>query len=86
MKHSFTRALTARKVDFMMIITGERSKSGWPRAFHAGFKLGLYFARGASFLNTHIHVPRTSREERKRGVPQLAFTLPVTQVAHAGWK
>lgn len=36
MKHSFTRALTARKVDFMMIITGERSKSGWPRAFHAG--------------------------------------------------
>lgn len=36
MKHSFTRALTARKVDFMMIITGERSKSGWPWAFHAG--------------------------------------------------
>lgn len=36
MKHSFTRALTARKVDFMMIITEERSKSGWPRAFHAG--------------------------------------------------
>lgn len=29
MKHSFTRALTARKVDFMMIITGEGSKSGW---------------------------------------------------------
>lgn len=29
MKHSFTRALTARKVDFMMIITGEDSKSGW---------------------------------------------------------
>lgn len=28
MKHSFTRALTARKVDFMMIITGECSKSG----------------------------------------------------------
>lgn len=44
MKHSFTRALTGRKVDFMMIITGERSKSGWPRAFHAGFKPGLYFA------------------------------------------
>lgn len=32
MKHSFTRALTARKVDFMMIITGEGSKSGWRRA------------------------------------------------------
>lgn len=35
MKHSFTRALTARKVDFMMIITGEGSKSGWWRAFLA---------------------------------------------------
>ncbi|KAL2741194.1 hypothetical protein V1477_010255 [Vespula maculifrons] len=33
MKHSFTRALTARKVDFMMIITGERSKSGCRTAF-----------------------------------------------------
>ena len=32
MKHSFTRALTARKVDFMMIITGESSKSGWRKA------------------------------------------------------
>lgn len=28
MKHSFTTALTARKVDFMMIITAEGSKSG----------------------------------------------------------
>lgn len=29
MKHSFTRSLTARKVDFMMIIIGKDSKSGW---------------------------------------------------------
>ncbi|KAG7209458.1 hypothetical protein KM043_015548 [Ampulex compressa] len=52
MKHSFTRALTARKVDFMMIITGERSKSGWPRAFHAGSRRPGLPARGIADLRT----------------------------------
>lgn len=54
MKHSFTRALTARKVDFMMIITGEGSKSGWRRAsFARPRQLVLWL--GQRVLPVHAH-------------------------------